>query len=863
MVLAFGDVCCLLEGAEKVASRRPRYALNEEEMHIQDHVKRWFEQHRADLDDVETPAAAVLSAIFPHRRKDRVYGLQTPSLSKKITQLLNLNHGQRALFDGWPTGAHGDLGRYTELAFKPWDGTFPSRIKRAIPMEKVDNLLTQLAARYRFSDPGIRQQRDWHMSTDTELKYIFRRLESWEAKWLVRLLLREYPTISLDETHVFRQYHFLLPDLLKFQNEFNAAFRLLRGELSCYPPHPEPSAEGNMRLEAARLLKVAVGVKVARPPFYKAWSFNHCYQLVGKQAWAAEVKYDGEYCEIHVNLEASENDIQIFSKNGKDATKDREALHNTIRNALRIGEPNCNFQRNCIVLAEMVLYSDKEQKILSFAKIRKHIKRSGSFLGTLQDSLPHAWEHLMLVFFDVLAMDDEPIMRQCLQKRRQLLRTLVRIIPGRSLRSQWTLLDFKSEHGTTDLKQAFARSLVEKQEGLILKPLGTPYFPLPSAEGVYQPGYLIKLKRDYLGDMGGQRDLGDFAIIGACFNPQSAPKTDVKPLHWTHFHIGCVTNKLDIQRSRARPRFQVVGCLSLDKQIPKSDLKYLNRFGRLQQIELGSSRSIDAFDIQHGKGFEHRMTVAFKSPFVAEILGSGFEKAQNETFEMLRHPRIKKIHHDRTWEDAVSMDDLHRMAEEKWDVPDAEELNGHAKDVALLVSKYHVEKHGPQSTASEGETTQESNQRSDVSTARTSGSPSKDAVVRESQHASSHACTAIGSSKCSGSTQGNGIRASRELRSILVREDTSERLRRQETHAVDHAPPTSSGVSATSKRSFDSTMAISPPPNKRKRTLTPLADARGNRTLGSFDYDSQTKVIHIFAEEGLEVQVHARPCTEE
>ena len=92
------------------------------------------------------------------------------------------------------------------------------------------------------------------------------------------------------------------------------------------------------------------------------------------------------------------------------------------------------------------------------------------------------------------------------------------------------------------------------------------------------------------------------------------------------------------------------------------------------------------------------MTVAFKVPFVAEILGSGYEKMQNETFEMLRHPRVKKIHHDRTWEDAVSTDDLKRMAEEKWDVPDVGELDGHARDVAILVRKYLKEKGESQGT---------------------------------------------------------------------------------------------------------------------------------------------------------------------
>lgn len=242
----------------------------------------------------------------------------------------------------------------------------------------------------------------------------------------------------------------------------------------------------------------------------------------------------------------------------------------------------------------MVIYSDKEQKILPFCKIRKHVQRSGSFLGTLQDSLAHQWEHLMLVFFDVLVLDDEPLMRQCLQKRRTVLRDLVQPIPGRSLRSQWTLLDFKDEYGVTDLKQAFARTLADRQEGLVLKPLGVPYFPLYSEIGSRQPGFFIKVKKDYLGDMGGQRDLGDFAIIGASFDPQLASKTDVKPLHWTHFHVACVVNKLEVQRTSAKPVFKVVGCLSLDKQIPKTDLKYLNQHGRLREVDLGGGRSTEA-----------------------------------------------------------------------------------------------------------------------------------------------------------------------------------------------------------------------------------------------------------------------------
>ena len=291
----------------------------------------------------------------------------------------------------------------------------------------------------------------------------------------------------------------------------------------------------------------------------------------------------------------------------------------------------------------MVLYSDKEKKILPFSKIRKHVSRSGSFIGTLQDSLPHEWEHLMIVFFDVVVLDDESVVRHCLQDRRKILRDLIRVIPGRSMRSEWTLLDFKTGDGITDLKQAFARILADRNEGLILKPLHAPYFSLLSEQGHRKSSFFIKMKKDYLGDMGGQRDLGDFAIIGASFNAQVAPKTDIKPLHWTHFHLGCCTNKTAVQRTGARPKFRVVASLSLDKCIPRVDVKYLNVQGYVRQTPLHENGSTKFFDIEQLRGSGQRMTVAFKKPFVAEILGSGFEQLKTRLSKCCAIPGSRRF----------------------------------------------------------------------------------------------------------------------------------------------------------------------------------------------------------------------------
>jgi DNA ligase-4 len=860
MTVTFGAICSLLQSVENISIRQPRLPPKQEEESIREITANWFRNQRLCLDDPGTDASAVLSALFPHRRKDRVYGLQAPLLAKKLVTLLGFGHGQRALFDGWKTGKIGDLGAYIERAMAQWDGTF--KTEHAFPIEQIDRLLVQLAAKYRFSDEAIRQQRDWHVKTDTELKEILIRLDSWEAKWLVRLILRDYCTIELDERHVLEQYHFLLPDLLMFQNDFEAVSTMLRNELSAYPAVPFSSQEKTLRMEAAQKLRPVVGVKVGRPTFHKAWSFKHCFQLVGKHAWAAENKYDGEYCEIHVDLQNAPKDIRIYSKNGKDATADREPLHSTIRSALRIGRPNCLFKSRCIVLGEMVLYSDREKKILPFSKIRKHISRSGSFIGTWQDSLPHEWEHLMLIFFDVLLLDDQAILRHGLQDRRRVLRDLVKVIPGRSMRSEWTLI--ATGDGIMDLKQAFARNIATRQEGLVLKPLHAPYFPLLTEQGHRQAGFFIKMKKDYLGDMGGERDLGDFAIIGASFDAQVAPKCDLKPLHWTHFHVSCCTNKTAVQRSGSKPTFKIVATLSLDKCIPKSDVKYLNVQGYVRQAELRKGGKTDAFDIEHSKGFDRRMTVAFKKPFVVEILGGGFEKLQNETFEMLRHPRVKKLHHDRTWEDCVTLEDLERMAEEKWDVPHTDKLDGHAKDVALFVQKYRKEMGESQATATTDETTQRSTPRrtQDSVVTITPLTPSvrhleaSAATVQETQQ---HTYTTISSPSprsADGSTQGKGVRASRELR-VLVREDTSERIAAITRPKAALPTPASTAEATTStmqKRSF--VELISPPNAKRRKVLSPLQSSSSNRSLGAFDYDSQEGTIHIYAKEGLKVEVH-------
>jgi DNA ligase-4 len=209
------------------------------------------------------------------------------------------------------------------------------------------------------------------------------------------------------------------------------------------------------------------------------------------------------------------------------------------------------------------------------------------------------------------------------------------------------------------------------------------------------------------------------------------------------------------------------------------------------------------------------------------------------------------------------------MAAEKWELPDADKLEGYAKDVALLAHKYRKEMGDSQATVTTDDTTQQTTLRTTQETIltitpltpRVKLFEPADATVQETQQ---HTYSTVSSTQGStaGSPQGKGIRASRSLH-VLVRENTSESLAHmtispqiQQTDSIVPTPASTAEVS-TGKRSF--TELISSPNAKRRKLLTPLQSPGGNRIIGKFAVDSQEDIVHMYVNEGVKVQVHTGP----
>lgn len=623
-------------------------------------LRAWFSSHRRTIDSLgAAECSALLSTLFPFRRPDRVYGIQSTSLVKQIGRCLGIGDTGRQDLSRYQYPGNGDLADCLERVMlgRGHDGA-----GSPVTILEVDQFLHYLAGQSRFSAPEVRRTPTTPSEREKAFGRLLKRLTPVEAKWLIRLILKDLRPVELDELSVMKLCHFLLPDLLNVYNNLDIATKVLKETFKEYDSQPDAESRLRLRKEAAASVRPIPGFMVARSQFCKARSINNCLDLTARHKWLIDRKYDGEYCQIHVDLAKGKDWLKIFSKSGRDSTKDRQGLHDTIRKCLRIGSEECQIKSKCIIVGEMVVYNDIHNCIVSFDKIRKHVSRAGSFLGADHDSPAHYGEHLMIVFFDLLLLDDENLLNKPVEKRRERLGTVYRKIEGRAMTVEWTKIDFAHPKAENKLMQQFAAANVLRYEGLVLKRCDTPYLSVLSSSTDHTTGgfsQTIKLKKDYIDGFG---DEADFAVIGASYNAQEANKRPTLNLSWTHFHLGCLMNETDVYQHQATPIYKVVATIAMEHCIPEPVLLQINAEGKFNAEQPPSE-----FMIQADLGFN--ADVFFRNPFVFEVLGSSYSRPSNAGFFMLRHPRVKRLHSDRTWRECITFDKLQDAAQDALSVP--------------------------------------------------------------------------------------------------------------------------------------------------------------------------------------------------
>ncbi|KPI41800.1 DNA ligase 4 [Cyphellophora attinorum] len=643
MTINFRDLAALLQELEDI--KDPRATAASSAKPARGIIEEWFAQHESDILRHGESAVALLSSLLPERLPHRVYDLRENRLAKIFGRALGLGgHRMRRLTD-WQTqvGPGMDFAQHVESIMAEAEASS----NKTFTLDEVDAALVQVAANSKYAGPKMKLRRDVVAQPHELLGPIITSLRSHEAKWLIRLILKDLRTVQMPETAVLAQVHFLLPDMLAAQNDLEAAVEMLAHEgFRGFPSRPDITKIRTLRSVAATRFKPQAGVMLTRQPYDKARSVKHCVNMTNKQCMSVERKYDGEYCQIHITRESSQDRIQIFSKSGKDSTLDREALHPAIRKALRFDSAQCRIRHRCILEGELLIWNSSKKAFEPFHKIRRYVKHGGKFLGAEKDSPRKADEAVMIVFYDILLLDNQVLATKPHEKRRSCLKDVVARIPGVSEICWRELVDFgKTRQAVLKLQNLFARSIQCGWEGFVLKRSDDPYYNWT------KPPRGIKLKRDYLQQLG---DSADLCIIGARTDSRVAASEG-----WNVFYIACLEDKDAVERFGDKPSFRIIDTVSAGSHcIPPTELEDLKRIGRLRQEGHDTHTAYQMQDMTASAP----PTVIFKPAFVVECLGSGYDRNSGCNFWTLRFPRITKVHYDRAVTETISFADLQEAA---------------------------------------------------------------------------------------------------------------------------------------------------------------------------------------------------------
>ncbi|KAK5950158.1 hypothetical protein OHC33_008873 [Knufia fluminis] len=653
MPFKFCQLCELLDELQRQKyQQRATYSKQDDPSHRT--VAAWYNKYNDEISRAGPSAVAFLSALLPERRPDRTYNLQPKRLSQIFGRVLGVGASRLRLLQSWEEPGGPDFPTCVERVMAESEFPHPTATNE-VTLEEIDNALTQIAANTLSSSPAIKAQANGKAPCDI-LAPIIRRLQGTEAKWLARMILKSYSSVEIPEYAALYGFHFMLPKLLAMQNSFEAVVETLaRPTIASLPPRPSRDYQAALMPIVVKEITPQLGVMIRRQPFDKARSIKHCTKTASSRTMSVERKYDGEYCQIHIDISKGPNCIQIFSKSGKDSTQDRLVLHSAINAGLKLGRPECKIKERAILEGELLVYSMVHRTILPFYHVRKHVRHGGRRIGTEADSPKKSGEHAMIAFFDVLMLDDKLMINESHSNRRAHLKALVTRIEGTSQLVERQIIDFKSSRASEMLREVFGVAIRRRWEGFVLKGLDDPYFSWK--EGMRG----IKLKKDYIAGLG---DTADLCIVGGRRDPRDEISLQSGRLSWTSFYVACLLNKEEVRRFDARPSFKIVDCLGIGS-LSKQDIVALNTEGKL--VEQNFASDTQFMTISHPRKDLPLPSEVFTKPMVVEIMGAGYERPQTVDYYTLRFPRRVgakiKLHRDRDVADTVSFDELQDMAQ--------------------------------------------------------------------------------------------------------------------------------------------------------------------------------------------------------
>jgi hypothetical protein len=662
MTIAYTHVCDLLQACEDIrtATRREPVTVTGWKDHCTARLyitlREWFQRHREAITSSGTDKPALMSTLFPDRRRDRVYDMAARSLWKVIAGGLHITGTTREaeMAQAVDRGTL-SMSKAVECLMQQVGSNSASGAPPCV--EDIEELLEKIAAWSRRSSSTTQSKRGIEPCAQLELRIgeVLRKLSPRDGKWLVRLLLKDLHLVQLPFYPVLGMIHSSLPCAYKIRSRFDAAWSLVQQvDAQSVGIAPQPAKTRNIRHYAKVLPEI--GVPVVRPLYLKAWSILDIFKVSAGRKMCFDTKMDGEFVEIHYDIAQG---LKTFSKVGRESTDDCRACHGILRQALRIDRSDCAFKQNCIIQGELVVWSDEDGRWLPFHHMRKHMTRNRWRPGTEKDSPAKPHEHLGIAFFDLIKLDDWPVIHEPYYRRRKRLEKLIAEIPGRATLVETQLVDCSAKDALAKVAEILSKGIAEGIEGFVLKPAHAAYIDTSGKPARESGSCHMKIKVDYISGLGDSLEL---AAIGACKDIATAEKLGMPEIRWTHFFLAALENKAQVLHSGARKHYRVINITN--SGLSGDRLKELCK-QCLSRYHLVGDNSNDPYDydIDVSDGEYKGMEVIFEEPLILEMKGFGFTIPQNCDRHALRHPVvIKDRSRELTWRDVMSYDEFQALA---------------------------------------------------------------------------------------------------------------------------------------------------------------------------------------------------------
>ncbi len=149
------------------------------------------------------------------------------------------------------------------------------------------------------------------------------------------------------------------------------------------------------------------------------------------------------------------------------------------------------------------------------------MKRSDRFIRITRDSPVDSNKYFIIIFYNILLLDDTVCIRESYNRRRYLFKSLIRYISGRADIRSREIIDFSSFNISELFSKAFTRAITRRWEGFILKNWDNLYFSFKKTKS------FIKLKKDYISGLG---DTTNFTIIRGYRDARDEQELRIKKL---------------------------------------------------------------------------------------------------------------------------------------------------------------------------------------------------------------------------------------------------------------------------------------------------------------------------------------------